>query len=62
MMEVIGALSLPFLLLCLIVYTSVMGWLIFRREKTPDRIEAAAGRPSAPPLRRPRAGGSLGKR
>ena len=50
MMQVIGELSLPFLALCLVIYTSVMGWLIFRREKAPDRIKAAASRPS------PRAG------
>lgn len=61
MMKVIGELSLPFLALCLVVYTSVMGWLIFRGEKAPDRIEAAASRPSPPTVRRPGVRSSLKK-
>jgi hypothetical protein len=43
-MQMIAQLSLPFLALCLVAYTSVMGWLIFRREKGPDRIKIAESR------------------
>lgn len=39
MLELIDTLSLPFLAVCLVIYTTVMGWLIFRRDKLPSRLE-----------------------
>ncbi|WP_309607226.1 hypothetical protein [Phenylobacterium sp.] len=47
-MDVIDTLSLPFLALCLVIYTAVMGWLVFKRDKLPSRLEDAARR-AAPP-------------
>ena len=51
MMDVIDTLSLPFLALCLVIYTTVMGWLVFKRDKLPSRLEDA-GKRGPPPSRR----------
>lgn len=50
-MDVIDTLSLPFLALCLVIYTTAMGWLVFKRDKLPNRLEDAAKR--TPPSSRP---------
>jgi len=50
-LEVIDTLALPFLALCLVIYTTVMGWLIFRSERIPSHIETTKPRD---PRRRPR--------
>lgn len=50
-MDVIDTLSLPFLAVCLLIYTTVMGWLVFKRDKLPSRLEDAAKR--GPPSGKP---------